>query len=497
VTIKSSNAQVATARGKVSLKTKLAFSSGSLEEAILGAASIGTMVFYNQILGVSASLCGVVFLVASIVDAVSDPLMGMWSDNFRSRWGRRHPFILFSILPLTVGFYCMYNPPSGLSEAQYFWWFLGTMITLRLGKTLNGVPHAALGAELTDDYHERTSLFGFNWVTGMVVGSLLGVFVLVVIFPSTPGYDNGLLNPERYPLLASVGAVWIAITLPICVFGTRDQIPNLHKLEAREKFDFVDYFKNLSMLLTSRSYMSLCAAWLVCMTSAGMLVVVSTFTYIYCYALSTEALTLQRFVILPGILIAVPLAAWVTGMLDKKRTVIYLFGAGATMLGLPHVLRMIGWFPENDSAWLVPMLFGAMGLAYLIIPVVFIVIDSQLVDVADEHEYRAGQRAEGVVFSVRSFAIKATTGVGGLIAGLALDYINFPTNASLENLTPDMLNGLLFINGPLYIAICFIGMLFMGMYNLSESRHGEIMATLEKRRQASSFGNTEIPHARS
>ena len=184
-------------------------------------------------------------------------------------------------------------------------------------------------------------------------------------------------------------------------------------------------------------------------------------------------------------------------MLDKKRTVIYLFGAGATMLGLPHVLRMIGWFPENDSAWLVPMLFGAMGLAYLIIPVVFIVIDSQLGDVADEHEYRAGQRAEGVVFSVRSFAIKATTGVGGLIAGLALDYINFPTNASLENLTPDMLNGLLFINGPLYIAICFIGMLFMGMYNLSESRHGEIMATLEKRRQASSSGNMEIPHARS
>ena len=121
MTIKSSNAQVAVARGKVSLKTKLAFSSGSLEEAILGAASIGTMVFYNQILGVSASLCGVVFLVASIVDAVSDPLMGMWSDNFRSRWGRRHPFILFSILPLTVGFYCMYNPPSGLSEAQYFW----------------------------------------------------------------------------------------------------------------------------------------------------------------------------------------------------------------------------------------------------------------------------------------------------------------------------------------------------------------------------------------
>ena len=114
-------------RGIISVKTKLMFSSGALEEAMLGAASIVTMVFYNQILGASAALCGVVFLVTSIIDAVSDPLVGAWSDNFHSRWGRRHPFMLFSALPLTVSFYLMYNPPSGLTETMYFWWFLSTL----------------------------------------------------------------------------------------------------------------------------------------------------------------------------------------------------------------------------------------------------------------------------------------------------------------------------------------------------------------------------------
>ena len=145
---------------------------------MIGAASIATMLFYNQVLGVSPGLCGTVFLIASIVDAISDPLVGAWSDRFRSRWGRRHPFMLFSVAPLTLGFYLMYAPPDGLSELQYFWWFLGTMTILRLGKTFYAIPHDALGAELTDDYHERTSVFGYNSVIGMSSGILLTVFVL-------------------------------------------------------------------------------------------------------------------------------------------------------------------------------------------------------------------------------------------------------------------------------------------------------------------------------
>ena len=123
----------------------------------------------------------------------------------------------------------MYAPPAGLSELQYFGWFLGSMVMLRLGKTFYTIPHDALGAELTDDYHERTSIFGFNSVIGMAASVLLGAFVLLVIFPSTTAHENGLLNPVQYPVLAMVGAAWIFITLLVCVAGTRDQIPNLHR----------------------------------------------------------------------------------------------------------------------------------------------------------------------------------------------------------------------------------------------------------------------------
>ena len=101
-------------RRKVSKRTKLGFASGMLENSMMTAAALTTMLFYNQVLGVAPELCGLAFAIASVVDAVSDPLVGLLSDRVRTRWGRRHPFMLGSSLPLGLFFYLMYQPPEGL-----------------------------------------------------------------------------------------------------------------------------------------------------------------------------------------------------------------------------------------------------------------------------------------------------------------------------------------------------------------------------------------------
>jgi len=468
---------------KVSVKTKIAFSTGALEEAAVGAASVVTMVFYNQVLGVSAYLCGIVFLIASVIDAVTDPLIGSLSDNFRSRWGRRHPFMLVALLPLGLGFYLLYAPPGGMSETFYFWWFLATMALLRIGKTFYAVPHDALGAELTDDYHERTSILGLNSVVGMIAGVLLAVFVLLVLFPTTEGYDNGLLNPQGYPAMALWGSAFICVTLLICVGGTRDQIPHLHDVP-HQRINLRENLDDFLSLLKNRSYIAICMAWLVMVVSFGILGVVGTYTFLYGFDLTTEEMSIQRFVMIPGMFVALPLAAWFTRKLDKTRTVIYTSIVGAALVGLPHMLKMIGLFPPNDSVWMLPALFGSLFIGFLILPVSTIVFDSQLADVADEHEYRTGRRAEGIIFSIRTFAMKATGGLGGLIGGVGLEIIGFPEQATKEMLTPEMLNGLFFMTGPLYWIFVAVGMMFMGMYKLNENRHSEMMAELKVRRAA-------------
>ncbi len=481
-------AEISGERGIVPLKTKLAFSSGSLEEAMIGAAGIATMIFYNQVLGVSPALCGIAFAIGSIIDAVSDPIVAAWSDNFRSRWGRRHPFMAFSALPLTIGFYLMYAPPSGLTETQYFSWLIFTVVLIRVGKTFYSVPHAALGAELTDDYDDRTKIFGFNTLVGAVGGLLLSGVMLFVLFPSTEGFVNGFTNPNGYPVLALTGGLWIILTTFLCVYGTRDQIPRLHDVN-KQRISVFDNLNDLLSLLQSKSYLSVCIAWLVMTVSGGILGVVGTYTFLYGYEMSTEELMYIRLAYIPGMFLCLPAAAWLTSVFDKKWTVILTTIFCATMVGLPHTLQLYGFFPANDSTWMLPTFIGMMTVGLSMILVVPVVIDSQLVDVADEHELKTGRRSEGMVFAFRTFAIKATSSIGNLIGGFGLEIIGFPDTATIETITQETLNGLFFMMGPLYWMICFTGMLFMGMYQLNKSRHGQIIEELKQRRAAAELSH--------
>ena len=134
-----------------------------------------------------------------------------------------------------------------MSETFYFWWFMGALVLMRLGKTFYVIPHDALGAELSDDYHERTSIFGLNSVVGMIGGAALSVVVLVGFFPETEGYENGLLNPDRYPAMAFAGAAFMCVMLLICIGGTRDQIARLHKVD-HQRVKLLDNLGDLAAL---------------------------------------------------------------------------------------------------------------------------------------------------------------------------------------------------------------------------------------------------------
>jgi len=170
-------------RRKVPIRTKLLFASGTLQEATVTAGGITTMLFYNQVLGVSPALVGMAFLIVSILDAVADPIVGIWSDRFHSRWGRRHPFMFFSAFPIAIGFYFLYQPINGLSEMGLVVWLVVFFAVVRLGQTFYLIPHDALGAELTDDYEDRTSIFGYNNVAEMISSMVTSFILLYLIFP--------------------------------------------------------------------------------------------------------------------------------------------------------------------------------------------------------------------------------------------------------------------------------------------------------------------------
>ncbi|NQX95585.1 MAG: MFS transporter, partial [Erythrobacter sp.] len=150
--------------GKPSLGTKLAYGFGSSAYGIKDAGlKYFLLLFYSQVVGVDARLVSLAVLIALMCDAVSDPIVGYWSDNFRSRWGRRHPFMYAAAIPITVSFYFIWSPPVGWSEGALFWYILGLAVTIRTFITFYETPSTALAPELTDDYDERSSVLSFRY----------------------------------------------------------------------------------------------------------------------------------------------------------------------------------------------------------------------------------------------------------------------------------------------------------------------------------------------
>ena len=156
----------------------------------------------------------------------------------------------------------------------------------------------------------------------------------------------------------------------------------------------------------------------------------------------------------------------------------------AAVITAPHVFMMAGVFPASTSALYLWAIFAQLFIGYMTLPVMNIVVESQLVDICDLQEYNTGTRDEAVIFAVRTFAMKATTGLGALIGGFGLEFIDFPENAVAGELAPGVVNGLLFMAGPLYFIFMALGVAFMFLYRIDSESHAEILAVLEERRAA-------------
>lgn len=127
-------------------------------------------------------MVGLALTIALVVDAISDPVVGYWSDNFRSKWGRRHPFMYASAIPVAVCFYLLWVPPRGWDHDALFWYLLVLAVLIRTAITFFETPSAALGPELTRDYDDRSTLQSWRSFFGWTGGNAMTVTMFLFIF---------------------------------------------------------------------------------------------------------------------------------------------------------------------------------------------------------------------------------------------------------------------------------------------------------------------------
>jgi Na+/melibiose symporter-like transporter len=469
--------------GKLPLGVKLAQGIGAFPDTIKNwVFQTFVLLYYSQIMGVDALLVSLALSLSIIIDAISDPWIGSISDNLRSRWGRRHPLMLAGAVPLGVCFYFVFAPPVGLSHMQLFWWLTGFMVLTRVFLSVYFVPWAAIAAELSDDYHERTSVMAWRYAMGWFIGVLFPFISFGLVMVNTPDHPVGQLNPANYPAMALIGAVIMTAGALATTLLTWKQIPFLRQpsgsgggaslsrtLEEFRRGLGNDQFRLFFMIVLVSSAIS--------GTTVNMGIYMST----YFWGLTSAEL---RWFALIGVgaLLAFPLVALLQRRIDKKY--ILLMSASMSLFAglIVVVLRFLGVLPENGSALLLWILI-LDGMLFAAMEVIRGVIGASLIaDILDQHELETGHRQEAMFNAAVVFCIKATSGLGILFGGVILSLIGLPTGADPASVPSDTIWRLGLIVGLCLPLLHVFPILMIRRYGITRAVHAEIRRKLDERR---------------
>lgn len=471
---------------KIAFSSKLSFGVGQVAEGLKNSAfGILVLFYYNQVLEVPGTLCGLALGIALIFDAVTDPLAGSLSDNWKSRLGRRHPFMYASAIPLALAFFGLFSPPE-LGSVGLFLWLLVFAVLTRAAMTLYHVPHMALGAELTENFEERTVIVAYRQAFGTFGGMLAVALAFGWFFADARG---GRLNVAAYSPYAIVLGVLMVLTIWISAYGTQKEIPHLpapgerwreRGVLGRLVHEIRDAFQNAS-------FRWLFAGVLILYLMVGVDGALNLYLHQYFWELDGQQILLLIVTTPVGLILGTFFAKSVHGLFDKKPGLVIGVTGWAICQIVPVVLRLVEWFPENGTPLLMWHLLGYKFFQGVIVAQSLVSFGSMMADVADEHELQSGQRQEGIFFGAVAFSGKSASGLGNIVAGLGLDVISWPRGTHIQtaaDVAPQTLVQLGLLYGPIVAGFAIVSIWCFAHYKLNRARHSEILGKLQQVRQA-------------
>ncbi len=471
----------------LTFNAKFAYGVGQAAEGLKNATfSMFVLFYYNQVLALPATLAGLALFIALVFDAVTDPLAGSVSDNWRSRMGRRHPFMYASAVPLAIMFCLLFMPPDGLGEWGLFAWLTTFVVLTRASMTLYHVPHLALGAELSDDYTERTRIVSVRYFMNFV-GYLLAYYLgFGLFFADTAEFPRGQFNTAAYAPFALVVAVLMAVTIIWSAWGTHSRIPFLpravgadERLTFREVF--VRTFREMGQALKNRSFAWTFGGTLVIFVMVGTDSALNLYMFEYFWELSSREKLILMLLYPLGIMTGTALVPQLHRMVDKRHGITIGIVGWSSCQIIPIFLRFLGWLPENGTPELATTLTAIKFVQGIAAAQSLVSFHSMIADIADEHELTTGKRQEGIFFAAGSFASKTTTGLGSFLAGVGLDLINWPTGEHIQSaadIPTHTLANLAMLYGPIVSGFAVVSVLLVVQCKMTRAQHDAVTVQL-------------------
>jgi GPH family glycoside/pentoside/hexuronide:cation symporter len=427
--------------------------------------SLYMMKFATDILLIAPAVMGIIYSASRIWDAVSDPLVGYLSDRTTSRLGRRRTWILASCIPISAGFYMVFAPPMSLDESGLIAWTAIAVIGFYSAMTLFFVPHLSLGAELSDDYHERSRMFGTRHAA-YIIGSILSLVSLYFLI-------NEEVNPDGdvRGLASDLGLMAVVIMFGLVIFAVV-RLRERPEFQGRVKSSPVKAFKDVwenphARLLLIVTFIE----------NVGSSAIAALTLYVTHYVVGapTWAPIIIFAYMLPSFA-SVPL--WIPLSRRFGKIKVWIFGMMLTGVSF-GAMFLLPFFDDLNTrlAWIISMaVFAGLanGCGGTIGP-------SVQGDVIDYDEHLTGERKEGAYFAAWNFVQKSALGVMLLLTGFVLDLSGFVPNVE-QTMTVKMSMVTLYGLFPL---ICYaIGAAMFTRFKLDEKAHGKIRADLDARSAA-------------
>lgn len=403
-----------------------------------------TLTYLTDTVYLAPALAGIAIMAAKIWDAITDPLVGFLSDNTRTRFGRRRPYLLFGALPFGLSLWLFFTKPSFTAQTALFWWALLMLCLVNTAMTLVNIPYSALTPELTSDYNEQTSLNAYRFLCAGI-GTIMGAVIVMPIVNIFPSKASGFSAAG-----AVIGGIILVTTL-ITFFSVKESAvpPKTSTGKASAFFDsYRSVFKN-------SAYTVLLAVFVLHITALNFLQGMVVYYLKYIYRAESLSSMIMGLLLITAI-VSIPIAAKCSNLLGKN----FSYRTGLAVLCVSTMVIFFIGHRIGVTGLAISFVCAGIGVGFA-----FATPWAMLPDAIAWQPDTV--RNEGCYYGVWTFASKlgqaVSTGVSGLIlsaAGYHADTIQ----------SPQTIFAIRLIAGPIAAAACLLGFILIRFYPIDKKR---------------------------
>ncbi|MFN4080024.1 MAG: MFS transporter [Saprospiraceae bacterium] len=466
------------AKDRVPIGQKMAFGAGHLVNNLLPG-SLGVFSFFLlTAFGMDPFLAGLLGGLPRLFDAITDPIMGYISDNTKSKYGRRKPYIFVGAILSGLLFILLWQLYPENSQSYNFWYFLIFSMVYLIGNTMFSTPLIGLGYEMTSDYNERTRLMGFSQVIGQIAWMIVPWFWVLIANPNL--FESQAIGVRQLSVV--VGGTCLVLGILPALFCKEIDQTNLANRDDLTLKNLWNNMKGLvrSMILIFKNvpFVRLCGATFLVFNGFQMVASFSYFIIVfylfkgdYASAGAWPAWFSTVSALATAVLI-IPVITWMSKKWGKKKA--FIISTAISVVG--YTLKWWSFNPDNPWLIFMPIPFMVFGIGGL-----FTLMMSMTADVCDLDELKNGMpRKEGTFGAIYWWMVKLGQGLALVLGGLVLKLVGFDQNVAEQSAETLVRLRLADISVPAITALLAIWV--MWEYDLSEEKMKDIKETLIQRR---------------